>query len=183
MPLTALAGGAAALSMAGLPLTLGFVAKDGAYEALLHASNWFPWLLMLIVIVSIFLGLAGLLAGVSPFRGTTTPVNEAHDPVWSLWVPPLVLGLSGLVAGLAPCAAQRTALERRYCHGRRVHRCVAQLVARTHADAPAQRAHAFRRRVRVRRSQGRSNAHVEIPIRDRRSVQRCGLDPRCGQSC
>jgi multicomponent Na+:H+ antiporter subunit A len=102
MPLTALAGGAAALSMAGLPLTLGFVAKDGAYEALLHASNWFPWLLMLIVIVSIFLGLAGLLAGVSPFHGTTTPVKEGHDPAWSLWVPPLMLGLSGLVVGLAP---------------------------------------------------------------------------------
>ena len=35
MPLTAIAGGAAALSMVGVPLTLGFVAKDGAYEALL----------------------------------------------------------------------------------------------------------------------------------------------------
>ena len=89
MPLTALAGGAAALSMAGLPLTLGFVAKDGAYEALLHASDWFPWLLMLIVIVSIFLGLAGLLAGVSPFRGAA-PAKEGHDPAWSLWMPPLV---------------------------------------------------------------------------------------------
>ena len=43
--MTALAGGAAALSMAGVPLTLGFVGKDGAYEALLHASHWFPWLL------------------------------------------------------------------------------------------------------------------------------------------
>ena len=40
MPMTALAGGAAALSMAGVPLTLGFVGKDGAYEALLHASDW-----------------------------------------------------------------------------------------------------------------------------------------------
>ena len=42
MPITALAGGAAALSMAGVPLTLGFVGKDGAYEALLHAGHWFP---------------------------------------------------------------------------------------------------------------------------------------------
>ena len=40
MPLTAVAGGVAALSMAGVPLTLGFVAKDGAYEALLHGGGW-----------------------------------------------------------------------------------------------------------------------------------------------
>src|SRR3954471_22493834 len=49
MPITALAGGAAALSMAGMPVTLGFVGKDAAYDALLHASHWFPWLLALIV--------------------------------------------------------------------------------------------------------------------------------------
>ena len=73
MPITALAGGAAALSMAGVPLTLGFLGKDGAYEALLHASDWFPWLLILIVVASILLGLAGLLAGVLPFRGNVAP--------------------------------------------------------------------------------------------------------------
>ena len=39
MPMTAVAGGAAALSMAGVPLTLGFVGKDGAYEALLHGGG------------------------------------------------------------------------------------------------------------------------------------------------
>ena len=38
MPLTALAGGAAALSMAGVPPLLGFIAKDASYEALLHAA-------------------------------------------------------------------------------------------------------------------------------------------------
>ena len=69
MPITALAGGAAALSMAGVPLTVGFIGKDGAYEALLRAANWFPWLLALMVLASIFLGLAGLIAGVLPFRG------------------------------------------------------------------------------------------------------------------
>ena len=70
MPITALAGGAAALSMAGVPLTLGFVGKDGAYEALLQAAGAFPWLLALMVLASIFLGLAGLIAGRIAFRGT-----------------------------------------------------------------------------------------------------------------
>ena len=102
MPITALAGGAAALSMAGVPLTLGFVGKDGAYEALLHASDWFPWLLALIVLASIFLGLAGLLAGVLPFRGNVAPMKDVHDPAWPLWIPPLVLATSGLFAGIAP---------------------------------------------------------------------------------
>ena len=107
MPITALAGSAAALSMAGVPLTLGFVGKDGAYEALLHASDWFPWLLVLTVLASVFLGLAGLLAGVSPFRGNVAPTTDVHDPAWQLWFPPLVLATSGLFAGIAPSVLNR----------------------------------------------------------------------------
>jgi multicomponent Na+:H+ antiporter subunit A len=102
MPITALAGGAAALSMAGVPLTLGFIGKDGAYDALLHASDWAPWLLALIVLASIFLGLAGLLAGVLPFRGAVRVQTAAHDPPWPLWVPPFALAAIGLIAGMAP---------------------------------------------------------------------------------
>ena len=102
MPITALAGGAAALSMAGVPLTLGFVGKDGAYEALLHAADWFPWLLALMVLASILLGLAGLIAGVLPFRGDVALVKEVHDPAWPLWIPPLVLATGGLFVGVAP---------------------------------------------------------------------------------
>jgi multicomponent Na+:H+ antiporter subunit A len=102
MPLTALAGGAASLSMAGVPLTLGFVGKDGAYEALLHAADPFSWLLALLVLASILLGLAGLLAGVLPFGGAVARANEAHEPAWPLWVPPLVLAMGGLFVGVAP---------------------------------------------------------------------------------
>ena len=102
MPITTLAAGAAALSMAGVPLTLGFVGKDGAYEALLHATDWFPWLLALTVLASILLGLAGLIAGVLPFRGDVARVKDVHDPAWALWFPPLVLAIGGLVVGVAP---------------------------------------------------------------------------------
>ena len=102
MPMTALAGGAAAISMAGVPLTLGFVGKDGAYEALLHASDWYPWLLALTVLASILLGLSGLLAGVLPFRGDVAPVKDVHEPGWPLWLPPLVLATGGLLVGVAP---------------------------------------------------------------------------------
>ena len=92
MPMTAVAGGAAALSMAGVPLTLGFVGKDGAYEALLHGGAWSAWLLILTVVRE------------HPPRTGRTPrrraavsrrdnaVREAHEPAWPLWLPPLTLG-------------------------------------------------------------------------------------------
>ena len=101
MPMTAFAGGAAALSMAGVPLTLGFVGKDGAYEALLRGNEWSTWLLALTVLASILLGLAGLIAGVVPFRGKLT-AEGVHDPPWPLWIPPLTLAVSGVVAGVVP---------------------------------------------------------------------------------
>lgn len=101
MPVTAFAGGAAALSMAGVPLTLGFVGKDGAYEALLHGGGWSAWLLALMVFASILLGLAGLLAGVVPFRGNRS-AEEVREPAWPLWMPPLTLALSGICAGVVP---------------------------------------------------------------------------------
>lgn len=103
MPLTALAGGAAALSMAGVPLTLGFVGKDGAYDALYHAGGGFPWLLALMVASSVLLGLAALLAGVLPFHvGSVAAGTHVHEPAWPLWFPPLVLATTGLLAGIAP---------------------------------------------------------------------------------
>ncbi len=102
MPITALAGGAAALSMAGVPLTLGFVGKDGAYAALLQAASSFPWLLALMVLASIVLGLAGLIAGVMPFRGDVALLKAVHDPPWPLWIPPVILATGGLIVGVAP---------------------------------------------------------------------------------
>jgi multicomponent Na+:H+ antiporter subunit A len=101
MPITTVAAAAAALSMAGVPLTLGFVGKDGAYDALLHGGAWSTWLLMLTVVSSVLLGLAGLLAGVLPFRGATTSAGT-QEPAWELWFPPLILAAAGVLAGIAP---------------------------------------------------------------------------------
>jgi multicomponent Na+:H+ antiporter subunit A len=102
MPVTAVAGGAAALSMAGVPLTLGFVGKDSAYDAVLRAAGPSEWLLALTVLASILLGSVGLLAGVLPFRGDPPSVPPAHESGWPLWIPPLVLAVSGVVAGIVP---------------------------------------------------------------------------------
>jgi multicomponent Na+:H+ antiporter subunit A len=102
MPVTAFAGGAAALSMAGIPLTLGFIGKDSAYVALLDGRRSSLWLLMLLVLASILLGLAGFLAGVWPFRRAAAPTQPVHEPSWPLWLAPVILATSGLIAGVVP---------------------------------------------------------------------------------
>jgi multicomponent Na+:H+ antiporter subunit A len=102
MPITAFAGGVAALSMAGVPLTLKFIAKDSTYEALLHSDLWAPWLLVLTVVASILTGLAGLIAGVLPFQGRRPPDQHAHEPAWPLWLPAVVLAIVGVGVGVAP---------------------------------------------------------------------------------
>jgi multicomponent Na+:H+ antiporter subunit A len=105
MPITALAGGVAALSMAGVPLTLGFVAKDAAYDALILEGS--GWLVALTVLASVLLGLAGLLAGVLPFRGAPAE-GHAHEPPWPLWLPPLTLAAASVAVGLAPSLLNAT---------------------------------------------------------------------------
>jgi multicomponent Na+:H+ antiporter subunit A len=100
MPLTALVGGTAALSMVGVPLTLGFVAKDGAYEALLDAGQWSPWILSATVLSSVLMGVAGLLVGVLPFQGRSD--DRSHEPGWRLLLPPMTLAIVGVLVGLAP---------------------------------------------------------------------------------
>ena len=109
MPLTALAGGAAALSMAGVPLTLGFVGKDGSLRGVASRGDWLPWLLVLMVLASILLGLAGLLAGVLPFRGRAAG-EGGHDPAWPLWLPPLILRRERPARRRRSVNPQRTAL-------------------------------------------------------------------------
>ena len=101
MPLTALAGGAAALSMVGVPLTFGFVAKDAAYEALLGPGSWSVFMLAATVVSSALMGVAALFAGVLPFRGPHS-ADGNQEPEWRLLLPPTALAATGILVGLAP---------------------------------------------------------------------------------
>lgn len=98
MPRSAIAGGIAALSMAGVPLTVGFIAKDAAYESLLDSSSW---MLVAIVVSSVLMGVAGLFAGVLPFRGQPSHA-DAHEPEARLLYPPLALAAVGMLVGVVP---------------------------------------------------------------------------------
>jgi multicomponent Na+:H+ antiporter subunit A len=105
MPATALAAALAAASMAGLPLFAGFIAKEQFYDSVRLAAV--PgvgrgFLLAASVVASMCLGAAGLIAGVSPFRGSSAPTPAVHEAPVALWLGPFILGAAGLVLGLFP---------------------------------------------------------------------------------
>ncbi len=103
MPLIAAAGTLAALSSAGLPLTIGFIGKDLIYEATL-GNFWEAWVQTgLAVVTNIFLLYAGLQAGIRPFKGELPPAHRhVHQPGIRMWGPPLLLGILSLIFGLFP---------------------------------------------------------------------------------
>lgn len=102
MPRTALAAGLAAASMLGMPLFAGFLAKELFYEAG-WTSPWPGAMLAVAVGASVFLGVAGLLAGWGPFAGRPGSAGDhAHDPPVAMWFGPLVLASAGLIIGAVP---------------------------------------------------------------------------------
>ncbi len=100
----ALAGGLAALSGAGVPLTFGFIGKDLIYESTLHYESAWAWYLTGIAIVTnIGLVAAALLAGIKPFAGKVREeFQKVHLPSPLMWVPPLLLAVLGVLAGIFP---------------------------------------------------------------------------------
>jgi multicomponent Na+:H+ antiporter subunit A len=105
MPITAMAALLAAASMAGVPLTFGFIAKEQLYETVMVLGvpgSWAGLVLAAAVAASASLGAAGLIAGYGPFAGESIPSPAPHDAPPSLWVGPLVLAGVGLAVGIVP---------------------------------------------------------------------------------
>ena len=103
MPAIAIAAGLAACSMAGIPLFLGFTAKELFYDALLgNDASAIKALLVAGVAASALLGAAGLTAGVAPFTGPLGKAVARHKVPIGLAAPPLSLAIAGLVAGVVP---------------------------------------------------------------------------------
>ncbi len=102
MPITALAAGAAALSMAGLPPLFGFIAKELSYEAALHAPGA-AWVAAAAVAANIALVAVAVVVGLRPFLGKAIPTPQpAHEAPPSLWLGPVVLAALGIAFGLWP---------------------------------------------------------------------------------
>lgn len=99
-----IAGLLAALSSAGLPLSIGFIGKDLIYQATLHADPAMSlYLTGAAIFTNVCLVAAGFMAGIRPFTGSLTPAFEkVHLPHPTMWVPPLVLAVLGFILGFFP---------------------------------------------------------------------------------
>ncbi len=100
MPWTAGAAGLAALSMAGLPPALGFIAKELVYESTLEVA----WPLVAAAAGALAFGVcvAGAV-GLVPFWRTARPLErQPHEAPPSLTLGPVMLGGLGVLLGLLP---------------------------------------------------------------------------------
>lgn len=102
MPLVATAAGLAALSMAGVMGTFGFMAKELLFEAAMH-STWYLVLTIAALIAGSLMVTVAALVGWQPFFGPRQDVlKHAHNGPLSLWLGPLVLSIFGLTVGIFP---------------------------------------------------------------------------------
>lgn len=107
MPLTALAGIAAAVSLAGAGPALSFIAKELIFEAALALPRFGLALAAAAALAGALFTFVALVAAVRPFVGAPreTP-KRAHEAPPGMWLGPLLLALGGLAIGLLPGSAQ-----------------------------------------------------------------------------
>ncbi|KRA55821.1 hydrogen gas-evolving membrane-bound hydrogenase subunit E [Devosia sp. Root635] len=101
MPVTFIGAALASLAMIGLPLTLGYFAKEEMYLGLMH------WQWSDIAVLAVLLAGNAMLAGVAmlvlvkPFLGPVLPTPKlAHEAPIAMLAGPIVLGGAGIVASV-----------------------------------------------------------------------------------
>lgn len=105
MPITALAGGLAALSMSGLPPFFGFIGKELIYKAGVSLSGAELSLLVVALVGNLLMMGLALNVGIAPFFGKANHSalpKKPHEAPVSMWLGPILLGVSGLVIGILP---------------------------------------------------------------------------------
>ena len=108
MPLVMLLGLLAALSNAGAPFFMGFLAKDMIYEGTLRDPTWSFVLTALALLTNMFLIYAGFAVGLKPFIGVLPDAFEkVQKPKIALWWPPAITAVLGLLLGVFPFLAKQ----------------------------------------------------------------------------
>ena len=102
LPLVTVAAALAAMSMAGMPPSFGYIGKELLYEAKLHAPEA-AWLVTAAgVSANIAMVAAAAMVGFAPFFRTGDLPREPHSVSWKLWLGPLIPAAAGLIIGLFP---------------------------------------------------------------------------------
>ena len=101
MPITFFAAIAAAISMAGLPPFVGFLAKEEIYYALWANDPWSIAFVAVAVVGNGLMFVIGFAVAIKPFFGplVKTP-KAAHEGPVLLWLGPLLLGVTAFVSAL-----------------------------------------------------------------------------------
>src|SRR5690606_34043002 len=108
MPITFAAALAAALSMGGLPLFFGFLAKEEIYYALAHGDLRSILFAKVAIVGNALMFVVAFAVALKPFLGpkVETP-KHAHEGPFSMWLGPVLLAALGLVAGIFSGLAHR----------------------------------------------------------------------------
>ncbi|MDG5768228.1 putative monovalent cation/H+ antiporter subunit A [Balneolales bacterium ANBcel1] len=103
MPISAVAAGLAALSMAGIPPLFGFIAKELVYEAALESALAPILFISLAVLANMAIVAASAIVVLRPFFGKAveTP-KKAHEAPLSMWAGPLTLAVLSVLFGVLP---------------------------------------------------------------------------------
>lgn len=111
LPQLGVAAALAALSMAGAPPLLGFIAKEHFYQVVLSAPRAvLPSCLVAILTSLLMVAIAAVIGG-RPFWGRpAASLGPAHGVASPLWAAPLLLATLGLVFALAPGLVDRPLL-------------------------------------------------------------------------
>jgi len=108
MPLTFAAALLAALSMGGLPLFFGFLAKEEIYAALAAGNPRAVFFTALAVLGNALMFALAFAVGLKPFVGRRAGGSDAvHEGPPGLWIGPLLLAGLGLLLALLPTLAHR----------------------------------------------------------------------------
>ncbi|MCC6144686.1 MAG: DUF4040 domain-containing protein, partial [Candidatus Hydrogenedentes bacterium] len=102
MPWTAGGAALAALSMAGILPTIGFVGKEKLYEAALDAPFFASLVTAVFVAANVANVYAAIAVGWRPFWAKRAAAQAPHDAAPAMVLGPLALGALGLGCGLVP---------------------------------------------------------------------------------